>query len=249
MWSRTNPWAQPILLPERRLDHLFTGWPRRGGIEQRHLRRTDGDRTSRRHRALGPLPRPGDVALLTDPRREAHPEAEGRTSACRVVDQPRRLRRGSATTQRGSSMITIAAEPDRPTIPTTIRMEDTDMPVEQRFPGRRAERRRGDAARGRREGAADAVLHGPDRARQRRSTRRRHDRATNGAVFRNLEAAAVAVGVTASDIAHLRFHIVTDNLQHPNTASTSEYRGDDHAPVCPHRRAVRHEGCSAVSAG
>ena len=32
-------------------------------------------------------------------------------------------------------------------------------------------------------------------------------------VFRNLEAAAVAVGVTASDIAHLRFHIVTDDFQ------------------------------------
>ena len=69
-------------------------------------------------------------------------------------------------------------------------------------------------------------------------------------VFRNLEAAAVAVGVTASDIAHLRFHIVTDDFQHPNTASTSEYRGDDHAPgAAPHRRAVRHEGCPAVSPG
>ncbi len=32
-------------------------------------------------------------------------------------------------------------------------------------------------------------------------------------VFRNLEAAAAAVGVTASDIAHLRFHIVTDDFQ------------------------------------
>ena len=32
-------------------------------------------------------------------------------------------------------------------------------------------------------------------------------------VFGNLEAAAVAVGVTASDIAHLRFHIVTDDFQ------------------------------------
>ena len=32
-------------------------------------------------------------------------------------------------------------------------------------------------------------------------------------VFRNLEAAAVDVGVTASDIAYLRFHIVTDDFQ------------------------------------
>jgi enamine deaminase RidA (YjgF/YER057c/UK114 family) len=32
-------------------------------------------------------------------------------------------------------------------------------------------------------------------------------------VFRNLEAAALAVGVSASDIAHLRFHIVTDDFQ------------------------------------
>ena len=31
-WSRSNPWSQPILLPERRIDYLFTGWPRRGGI-------------------------------------------------------------------------------------------------------------------------------------------------------------------------------------------------------------------------
>jgi endonuclease/exonuclease/phosphatase family metal-dependent hydrolase len=31
-WSRSNPWARPILLPERRIDYLFTGWPRRGGI-------------------------------------------------------------------------------------------------------------------------------------------------------------------------------------------------------------------------
>ena len=32
-------------------------------------------------------------------------------------------------------------------------------------------------------------------------------------VFRNLETAAAAIGVTASDIAHLRFHIVTDDFQ------------------------------------
>ena len=31
-WSRSNPWAQPILLPERRIDYVFTGWPRRGGV-------------------------------------------------------------------------------------------------------------------------------------------------------------------------------------------------------------------------
>ena len=31
-WSRSNPWAEPSLLPERRIDYLFTGWPRRGGV-------------------------------------------------------------------------------------------------------------------------------------------------------------------------------------------------------------------------
>ena len=31
-WSRTNPWAAPTLLPSRRIDHLFVGWPRRGGV-------------------------------------------------------------------------------------------------------------------------------------------------------------------------------------------------------------------------
>ncbi len=31
-WSRSNPWAQPILLPQRRIDYLFTGWPHRGGV-------------------------------------------------------------------------------------------------------------------------------------------------------------------------------------------------------------------------
>ena len=30
-WSRANPWAGPILLPERRIDYVFTGWPLRGG--------------------------------------------------------------------------------------------------------------------------------------------------------------------------------------------------------------------------
>ncbi len=30
-WSRSNPWAAPNLLPDRRIDYLFTGWPRRGG--------------------------------------------------------------------------------------------------------------------------------------------------------------------------------------------------------------------------
>jgi endonuclease/exonuclease/phosphatase family metal-dependent hydrolase len=31
-WSRSNPWAAPNLLPERRIDFVFTGWPRRGGV-------------------------------------------------------------------------------------------------------------------------------------------------------------------------------------------------------------------------
>jgi endonuclease/exonuclease/phosphatase family metal-dependent hydrolase len=31
-WSRSNPWAAPILLPDRRIDYLFAGWPRRGGV-------------------------------------------------------------------------------------------------------------------------------------------------------------------------------------------------------------------------
>ncbi len=31
-WSRTNPWAAPSLLPGQRIDHLLTGWPRRGGV-------------------------------------------------------------------------------------------------------------------------------------------------------------------------------------------------------------------------
>ena len=31
-WSRANPWTQPILLPERRIDYVFTGRPRRNGV-------------------------------------------------------------------------------------------------------------------------------------------------------------------------------------------------------------------------
>ena len=31
-WSRSNPWAAPTLLPDRRIDYIFTGWPRRGGV-------------------------------------------------------------------------------------------------------------------------------------------------------------------------------------------------------------------------
>ena len=30
-WSRSNPWAAPSLLPDQRIDYIFTGWPRRGG--------------------------------------------------------------------------------------------------------------------------------------------------------------------------------------------------------------------------
>jgi endonuclease/exonuclease/phosphatase family metal-dependent hydrolase len=31
-WARSNPWAAPTLLPERRIDYVLTGWPRRGGV-------------------------------------------------------------------------------------------------------------------------------------------------------------------------------------------------------------------------
>jgi endonuclease/exonuclease/phosphatase family metal-dependent hydrolase len=31
-WSRTNPWAAPTLLPSNRIDYVFVGWPRRGGV-------------------------------------------------------------------------------------------------------------------------------------------------------------------------------------------------------------------------
>ena len=31
-WSRANPWAAPLLLPNRRIDYLFVGWPGRGGV-------------------------------------------------------------------------------------------------------------------------------------------------------------------------------------------------------------------------
>ena len=31
-WSNDNPWTQPKLLPSQRIDYLFTGWPRRGGV-------------------------------------------------------------------------------------------------------------------------------------------------------------------------------------------------------------------------
>ncbi len=31
-WSRKNPWTVPALLPDRRIDYLLTGWPRRGGV-------------------------------------------------------------------------------------------------------------------------------------------------------------------------------------------------------------------------
>src|SRR6478735_2512091 len=31
-WSRANQWARPALLPERRIDYIFTGWPRRNGV-------------------------------------------------------------------------------------------------------------------------------------------------------------------------------------------------------------------------
>jgi endonuclease/exonuclease/phosphatase family metal-dependent hydrolase len=31
-WSSSNPWVAPSLLRDQRIDHLFTGWPRRGGV-------------------------------------------------------------------------------------------------------------------------------------------------------------------------------------------------------------------------
>lgn len=30
-WTSANPWAAPALLPDRRIDYVFTPWPRRGG--------------------------------------------------------------------------------------------------------------------------------------------------------------------------------------------------------------------------
>ena len=30
-WSNDNPWAVPVLWPPRRIDYIFTAWPRRGG--------------------------------------------------------------------------------------------------------------------------------------------------------------------------------------------------------------------------
>jgi endonuclease/exonuclease/phosphatase family metal-dependent hydrolase len=31
-WVNTNPWAAPVLFPERRLDYVFSAWPRKGGV-------------------------------------------------------------------------------------------------------------------------------------------------------------------------------------------------------------------------
>jgi endonuclease/exonuclease/phosphatase family metal-dependent hydrolase len=30
-WARANSWAAPVLWPDRRIDHVFSAWPRRGG--------------------------------------------------------------------------------------------------------------------------------------------------------------------------------------------------------------------------
>jgi endonuclease/exonuclease/phosphatase family metal-dependent hydrolase len=30
-WTRNNPWAAPTLLPDKRIDYIFTGWPRPDG--------------------------------------------------------------------------------------------------------------------------------------------------------------------------------------------------------------------------
>lgn len=30
-WSNANPWTRPVLWPDRRIDHIFSAWPRAGG--------------------------------------------------------------------------------------------------------------------------------------------------------------------------------------------------------------------------
>jgi endonuclease/exonuclease/phosphatase family metal-dependent hydrolase len=30
-WCNANPWAAPVLFPDRRIDYVFSAWPRRGG--------------------------------------------------------------------------------------------------------------------------------------------------------------------------------------------------------------------------
>ena len=30
-WSRENPWTRPVLWPDRRIDYIFSAWPRAGG--------------------------------------------------------------------------------------------------------------------------------------------------------------------------------------------------------------------------
>ena len=30
-WSNANPWAAPSLMPDRRIDYVFSAWPRPGG--------------------------------------------------------------------------------------------------------------------------------------------------------------------------------------------------------------------------
>jgi endonuclease/exonuclease/phosphatase family metal-dependent hydrolase len=30
-WSNANPWTRPVLWPDRRIDHVFSAWPRAGG--------------------------------------------------------------------------------------------------------------------------------------------------------------------------------------------------------------------------
>lgn len=30
-WSRANPWTRPVLWPDRRIDYIFSAWPRAGG--------------------------------------------------------------------------------------------------------------------------------------------------------------------------------------------------------------------------
>lgn len=42
-WSRTNPWAAPSLLPNQRIDYVFAGRPKRGGVGSVVHARTAGE--------------------------------------------------------------------------------------------------------------------------------------------------------------------------------------------------------------
>jgi hypothetical protein len=38
-WARTNPWTGRSLLPDKRIDYILVGWPRRGGGGAGHVLR------------------------------------------------------------------------------------------------------------------------------------------------------------------------------------------------------------------